>query len=41
MLYVVIGEILPQSIVMSKDRVPTIFAFAGVVVGMLFTVIFH
>ena len=41
MLYVVIGEILPQSIVMSKDRIPTIFAFAGVVVGMLFTVIFH
>ena len=37
MLYVVIGEILPQSIVMSKDRVPTFFAFLGIVIGMLFT----
>jgi len=37
MLYVVLGEILPQSIVMSKDRVPTIFAFLGIVIGMLFT----
>ena len=36
MLYVVIGEILPQSIVMSKDRVPTIFALLGIIVGMLF-----
>jgi len=40
MLYVVLGEILPQSIVMSKDRVPTIFAFLGIVVGMLFTKMF-
>ena len=37
MLYVVLGEILPQSIVMSKDRTPTIFAFLGIVIGMLFT----
>ena len=37
MLYVVLGEILPQSIVMSKDRIPTIFAFVGMVVGMLVT----
>jgi len=37
MLYVVLGEILPQSIVMSKDRIPTIFAFLGMVAGMLFT----
>jgi len=37
MLYVVLGEILPQSIVMSKDRIPTIFAFLGIVVGMVFT----
>jgi len=36
MLYVVVGEILPQSIVLSNDRVPTIFALAGIVVGMLF-----
>jgi len=37
MLYVVLGEIIPQSITMSKDRIPTIFAFIGIVVGMLFT----
>jgi len=37
MLYVVLGEILPQSIIMSKDRIPTIFAFLGIVIGMLFT----
>jgi len=37
MLYVVLGEILPQAIVMSKDRIPTIFAFLGMVIGMLFT----
>jgi len=36
MLYVVLGEILPQSIVASKDRVPTIFALVGIIVGMLF-----
>ena len=41
MLYVVIGEILPQSIVTSKDRIPTIFALAGIVVGMLFIVLVH
>ena len=37
MLYVVLGEILPQSIITNKDRVPTIFALAGIIVGMLFT----
>ena len=41
MLYVVIGEILPQSIAMSKDHVPTIFAFLGIVIGMLFTELLH
>jgi len=41
MLYVVLGEILPQSIVMSKDRIPTIFAFLGLVVGMFFTKVLH
>ena len=39
MLYVVLGEILPQSIVSSKDRVPTAFALTGIVVGMLLTMI--
>jgi len=37
MLYVVFGEILPQSIVTNKDRVPTVFALVGTVVGMLLT----
>lgn len=37
MLYVVLGEILPQSIVTTKDRVPTLFALVGIVVGMLLT----
>jgi len=41
MLYVVLGEIIPQSIVMSKDRIPTIFAFLGLVVGTAFTVVLH
>jgi len=36
MLYVVIGEIIPQAIVSSKDRVPTIFALLGIIVGILF-----
>jgi ZIP family zinc transporter len=40
MLYVVIGEILPQSIVTSRDRVPTIFALVGIIVGMIFIEIF-
>jgi ZIP family zinc transporter len=37
MLYVVFGEILPQSIVTTKDRIPTIFALVGIVVGLLLT----
>ena len=37
MLYVVFGEILPQSIVTNKDRIPTIFALVGIIVGLLFT----
>jgi len=35
MLYVVIGEIIPQSIVTRKDRVPTVFALIGIIVGVL------
>jgi len=41
MLYVVVGEILPQSIVMSKDRIPTVFALLGMIVGMVFTELLH
>jgi ZIP family zinc transporter len=37
MLYVVFGEILPQSIVTNKDRVPAVFALVGIIVGLIFT----
>ena len=37
MLYVVFGEILPQSIVTSKDRVPAVFGLVGIIIGLLFT----
>jgi len=36
MLYVVLGEIIPQSILTSKDRIPTITALVGIIVGILF-----
>ncbi|MDR0469091.1 MAG: ZIP family metal transporter [Peptococcaceae bacterium] len=35
MLYAVFGEILPQTMVISKDRLPTIILLVGVVCGML------
>jgi len=41
MLYVVVGEMLPQSIVMSKDRIPTVFALLGTIAGMLFIELVH
>jgi len=37
MLYVVFGEILPQSVVMSKSRAPTLVLLAGIILGMLMT----
>jgi len=37
MLYAVFGEILPQSVVMSKSRAPTLVLLAGIVLGMLMT----
>jgi len=37
MLYVVFGEILPQSMVMSKNRVPTISSLIGIVFGYVLT----
>jgi len=40
MLYVVFGEILPQSVVTNRDRMPTVFVLAGIAVGMLFTGLF-
>jgi zinc transporter ZupT len=37
MLYIVFGEMLPQSIVMTKDRKPAIIALFGVLIGLLAT----
>ena len=37
MLYAVFGEILPQSMTMRKDRVPTIILLVGIVFGYLLT----
>jgi ZIP family zinc transporter len=37
MLYVVFGEILPQTAIISKDRLPTIILLLGVICGMLLT----
>ena len=37
MLYVVFGEILPQSMIMSKNRIPTISALVGIVFGFVLT----
>lgn len=39
MLYVVFGEILPQTIVTNKDRIPAISALAGIVVAIIFIAI--
>jgi ZIP family zinc transporter len=39
MLYVVFGEILPQTIVTNKDRIPALAALAGVVVAIVFIAI--
>ena len=37
MLYAVFGEIMPQSMNMSKDRIPTIVLLIGIVFGYLIT----
>lgn len=37
MLYVVFGEIIPQSVVMTKNRVTTIVTLFGIIVGLLIT----
>ena len=36
MLYVVFGEILPQTVVTNKDRIPAISALVGIVVTIIF-----
>lgn len=38
MLYVVFGEVIPQAVVMSKDRTPTIVTLVGIILGMILTV---
>ena len=38
MLYVVYGEILPQSIVTTKSRIPTVFALVGIIIGLILCV---
>ena len=35
MLYVVFGEIIPQSVSMTKSRMPTIIALLGIIIGLL------
>ena len=35
MLYVVFGEILPQSILMSHSKLPAVSTIVGILVGML------
>jgi len=37
MLYVVFGEIIPQSIVMTKNRMPSIILLLGILVGLIVT----
>ena len=37
MLYIVFGEIIPQSVTMTKSRLPTIIALIGIVVGLFIT----
>jgi ZIP family zinc transporter len=37
MLYAVFGEILPQSMSISKNRIPAIVLLIGIVVGLLLT----
>ena len=39
MLYVVFGEIIPQSVVMTKSRVTTLVALFGIIVGLLATLL--
>ena len=35
MLYIVFAEILPQSVVMTKNRVPSLFALLGMIIGFV------
>ena len=35
MLYVVFGEIIPQSVVMTKNRLASLFALLGIIIGLI------
>ena len=37
MLYVVFGEIIPQSVVMTKDRMPALVTLFGIIIGLVIT----
>ncbi|MDR2546459.1 MAG: ZIP family metal transporter [Lachnospiraceae bacterium] len=39
MLYVVFGEIIPQTIVLTKNRIATIITLSGLIVGLLLTML--
>jgi ZIP family zinc transporter len=39
MLYVVFGEIIPQSIVMTKSRIAPLITLFGIIVGLLITMV--
>ena len=41
MLYVVFSEMLPHCIVNTKDRIPSYFVLIGIVVGAMFSGLFH
>ena len=40
MLYIVFGEIIPQSIVMTKNRTASIVALSGIIVGLALTLLY-
>ena len=35
MLYVVFGEIIPQSVLMYRSKLPTFFVIVGILLGLL------
>jgi ZIP family zinc transporter len=37
MLYIIFGEIIPQSIVMTKNRITSIIALFGIIIGLVLT----
>ncbi|MDR2542033.1 MAG: hypothetical protein LBC80_01065, partial [Treponema sp.] len=37
MLYIVFGEIIPQSVIMTKDRTSSIVTLFGIIIGLIIT----